>query len=87
VKDTFTRQQWVEYTCGVAPLELRAAIEDHLCSCAECRAFSGMLEEVERELTTTVTVLRESVAGLESSGERAYELCRANCRRPPDASY
>jgi predicted anti-sigma-YlaC factor YlaD len=76
VKETFTRQQWIEYTCGTAPVELRVAIEDHTASCEDCRATSRMLADVDRELIAAVTVLRDSFSGLESAGERAYERWR-----------
>ena len=76
MKDTFTRQQWVEYTCGAAPLELRFAIDDHMTRCEHCRAFSRMLEDVDRELIDAVAILRDSVSISEAQGERAYELWR-----------
>jgi hypothetical protein len=76
VKDTFTRQQWVEYTCGAAPMELQAAMEDHVSWCGDCREISRMFAHVDRELIAAATIFRDSLAGLESSGERAYEVWR-----------
>lgn len=76
MKDTFSRQQWVEFTCGVAPLELKFAMDDHIGRCRECSAISRRFEDIERELMEAVGILRESVPELEWSGERAYELWR-----------
>jgi hypothetical protein len=76
VKDTFTRQQWVEYTCGTARMELQVAMEDHISCCGECRAISRTLEDVDRELIAAVAILRDSFSSLELSGERAYEVWR-----------
>jgi len=74
VKDTFTRQQWVEYTCGTAPVELRMAIEEHVSWCGDCRETSQMFAHIDRELIAAATSFRDSLAGLESAGERAYEV-------------
>jgi predicted anti-sigma-YlaC factor YlaD len=76
VKDTFSRRQWVEYTCGAAPLELRAAMEDHIRDCADCRAISSTFEDVDRELVAAVTVFRDSVSSVEFAGDRAYKMWR-----------
>jgi len=76
VKDTFTRRQWIEYTCGAAPLELQVAIEDHVAWCGDCRETSRMFEHVDRELIAAATIFSDSLSGLESSGERAYEVWR-----------
>jgi hypothetical protein len=76
VKDTFTRQQWVEYTCGAAPVELQLAIEEHVSWCGDCRETSRMFEHIEGELIAAATIFRDSLSGLESSGERAYEVWR-----------
>jgi len=74
--DTFTRQQWVEYTCGIAPVNLCIAMDEHCRSCQDCAALSRRMEQVDRELFAAVAVLRESFPGLECSGERAYQLWR-----------
>lgn len=76
MKDTFTRRQWVEYTCGAAPVELQVAIEDHVSWCGDCRETSRMFAHVDRELIAAATIFRDSLSGLESSGERAYEVWR-----------
>jgi hypothetical protein len=82
MKATFSRQQWVEYTCGAAPLELKFAMDDHIGRCHECAAISGSFEDIERELMEAVGILRESVPELEWRGERAYELWRNERPRP-----
>jgi hypothetical protein len=52
------------------------AVDDHMVSCHECRTISRTFEDVDRELVAAVTSFRDSFSGLESSGERAYELWR-----------
>ena len=81
MKHTFTRQQWIEYTCGEATTALRVAMDDHISSCEECRATSRMLADVEGELIAAVAGFRDALPGLESSGERAFERWRE--RRVP----
>jgi hypothetical protein len=84
VKHTFTRQQWIEYACGDATTALRLAMDDHIANCADCRATSRMLADVEGELVAAVAIFRDSLPGLESSSGRAYELWRE--RRVPAAA-
>ena len=76
MKHTFTRQQWIEYTCGEATTALRVAMDDHISRCEECGATSRMLRAVEGELVAAVASFRESLPGLESAAERAYERWR-----------
>lgn len=84
MKHTFTRQQWVEYTCGEATTALRVAMDRHITSCAECRTTSRMFEQVEGELLAAVTTFRDSLPSLESASERAYEAWRERCTAAPE---
>ena len=81
MKHTFTRQQWIEYTCGEATTAVRVAMDDHMLRCAECRSTSRMFEAVEGELVAAMAMFRDSLPDLESSSERAYERWRE--RRTP----
>jgi predicted anti-sigma-YlaC factor YlaD len=73
---TFSRQQWVEYTSGVAPPKLQFAMDQHMRNCEECRAVAGRFETVDRELIAAVALIHDAVPPLEISAERAYQFCR-----------
>jgi predicted anti-sigma-YlaC factor YlaD len=72
---TFSRQQWVEYTCGVAPPKLQFAMDQHIRNCEDCRALARRFEAVDRELIAAVALIHDTVPPLEISAERAYQLC------------
>jgi predicted anti-sigma-YlaC factor YlaD len=76
MKQTFSRQQWVEYTSGVAPVELTFEIDRHIGRCEECAQISRQFAEVDRELIAAVAALRDSIPVSEWSAERAYETWR-----------
>ena len=80
MKETFTRQQWVEYTTELAPVELKIAMDRHTRTCGECAAILERFAEVDRELIAAVAILRESIPVSEWSAERAYD---ARQRRLP----
>jgi hypothetical protein len=51
-------------------------MDNHIRSCEHCEAISRRFEQVDHELLAAVAILRDSLQGLESSGEQAYELWR-----------
>ena len=62
-------------------MALRVAMDAHILRCEECDATSRTLRDVEGELLAAVAALRDSLPGLELSGERAYKRWRQ--RRVP----
>lgn len=76
MKETFSRQEWVEYTSGVVAEDLKLSMDRHIRRCEECSGIVRRFEEIEHELVEAVAILRESVPVSEWSGERAYEALR-----------
>jgi hypothetical protein len=69
----FAREEWVEYTSGMASAYLRARMERHFAMCSECAAAASELAAVDLELRSAAKHLRDALPRVDDNLAARYE--------------
>lgn len=87
MRNTFPRKEWVEYACDTLPPDRKAAMDKHIAECAECRAISAQLLQVDRRLVAAAALLRESLPPESIPAREAFEEWRNRVGVAPESGF